>query len=293
MKLASSSGSSTKAARRRRFGRALSALAMALLLTRAASAGDLEDVKARGRLIMLTFPAVEDPFVAVDIEAMRTLGLKLTDMKDPQHFHGVDVDIVKGFAQSLGVTLEMHPETAGYGSLLPALLEGKGDLVASRLTITPKRQESADFSVPYFAQWVVAAVRPESKLRKAEDLKGKKVAVMTGSSHQEFLPALNLEPQTHPTGFNQESYSAVLEGEVDYALMDSRAAVGEPVSSLFNGLKVGVRLRPSEQGIMVRKGSNLKSALDAYIDGIRRSGELEKILTKYGMGAETKKPAAK
>jgi len=293
MKFESSSRPSTKAARRSRFGGRLHLLALGVLLAGVADAGDLEDVKTRGKLIMLTFPAVEDPFVAVDIEAMRTLGLKLTDMKDPQHFHGVDVDIIKGFAQSLGVKLEMHSETGGYGSLLPALLEGKGDLVASRLTITPKRMEAADFSVPYFAQWVVAAVRPDSKLKKVDDLKGKKVAVMTGSSHQEFLPALNLAPVVHPTGFNQESYSAALEGEVDYALMDSRAGVGEPVSSIFNELRVGMRLRTSEQGVMVRKGSNLKAALDAYIEGLRKSGDLDKILTKYGMGSASKAPASK
>lgn len=247
-------------------------------------AGDLADVKARGRLVMLTFPAVEDPFVAVDVEAMRAAGLKLADMRDPESFHGVDVDLVKGFAQSLGVKLEMRPQTGGYGELLPALLAGQGDLVASRLTITPKRQEAADFSVPYFSQWAVAAVRPDSKLATLSDLKGKRVAVMKGSSHFEFLSALNLSPEIRLTGYNMESYTAVVEAQADYALMDSRAAVGEPVSAQFTDLKVGVRVHRSDQGVMVRKGSDLKAALDAYISGLRASGELEKILARYGQG---------
>src|SRR5262245_32942470 len=51
-----------------------------------AFAGDLDDVKARGKLVMLTFPAIEDPFVAVDVEAMRSLGVPLTEIRDPQHF---------------------------------------------------------------------------------------------------------------------------------------------------------------------------------------------------------------
>ena len=49
------------------------------LFTSGAHAGDLADVKAKGKLIMLTFPAVEDPFVAVNLDAMRTAGLKLAD----------------------------------------------------------------------------------------------------------------------------------------------------------------------------------------------------------------------
>jgi polar amino acid transport system substrate-binding protein len=183
----------------------------------------------------------------------------------------------------------MSPQTGGYGELLPALIAGKGDLVASRLTITPKRQESADFSVPYFSQWAVAAVRPDSKLKTVGDLKGKRVAVMKGSSQFEFLSLLNLSPEVRLTGFNMESYTSVLEKEADYALMDSRAAIGEPVSAQFTDLRVGVRVHPSDQGVMVRKGSDLKPALDAYIEGQRKSGDLDKLLAKYGLGAPAKK----
>jgi len=270
---------------------ALSLVCLILFLAASARAGDLADIKAKGKLVMLTFPSVEDPFVAVDVEAMRTAGLKLGDMKDPEAFHGIDVELVKGFAQSLGVQLEMRPQTGGYGELLPALLGGQGDLVASRLTITPKRQEAADFSTPYFSQWAVAAVRPGSKLATVEDLKGKRVAVMKGSSHFEFLSGMNLNPEIRLTGFNMESYTAVLEGQTDYALMDSQAAVGEPVSAVFTDLRVGVRVHRSDQGVMVRKGSDLKASLDAYIDGLRRSGELDKLLAKYGQGPGGAKPA--
>lgn len=270
--------------------RILSISCLGLLIAGLASAGDLADVKARGRLIMLTFPAVEDPFVAVNVEAMRAAGLKLADMKDPEHFSGVDVDLIKGFARSLGVSLEMSPQTGGYGELLPALLAKKGDVVASRLTVTPKRQEAADFSAPYFSQWAVAAVKPDSKLKTVEDLKGKRVAVMKGSSQWEFLNAMNLNPEIRLTGFNMESYTAVLEGQSDYALMDSRAAVGEPVSAQFSELRVGVRVHRSDQGVMMRKGSDLKAALDTYIEGLRTSGELERILKKYGMGSAPANP---
>jgi ABC-type amino acid transport substrate-binding protein len=76
-------------------------------------AGDLAEARTRGKLVMLTFPAVEDPFVAIDVEAMRSAGLKLSEMKDPEAFHGIDVDLVKGFALSLGLKLEMRPLTGG------------------------------------------------------------------------------------------------------------------------------------------------------------------------------------
>ncbi len=268
-------------------------LGLTLILTGIAGAGDLADVKSRGKLVMLTFPAVDDPFVAVDVEAMRASGLKLVDMKDPAAFHGVDVDLIKGFAQSLGVKLEMRPLTGGYGELLPALTASQGDLAASRLTMTPKRKESADFSAPYFVQWAVAAVPRNSKLATMADLKGKRVAVMKGSSQLEFLSLLNLNPDIRLTSYNLESYTAALEGQADYALMDSRAAIGEPVSAQYSDLKVGVRVHAVEQAVMLRKGSDLKAPLDAYIEGLRQSGELVKLLTAHGQGSAPKSPAPK
>lgn len=251
----------------------------------AAAAGDLADIKARGKLIMLSFPLVEGAFVTVDVEAMRTLGRKLTEMNDPEHFRGIDVELMKGFAQSLGVKLEIKPEPGGYEALLPALDRRDGDLVSSSLTITPKRLAVADFSTPYFLQWVVAAVRPDSKISSVADLKGKKVAVMQGSSQFERLQNLNLNPKIQLTSFALQNYNAVLEGEAEFTLMDSRAAVGEPVSATYPGLKVAARVGDVGYGVAVRKGSDLKAALDAYFDGLRRSGELEKLLARHGQGA--------
>jgi ABC-type amino acid transport substrate-binding protein len=260
-------------------------LAALIFASSPAAASDLADIKARGKLIMLSFPLVEGAFVTVDVEAMRTLGRKLTEMNDPEHFRGVDVDLMKGFAQSLGVKLEIKPEPGGYEALLPALDRREGDLVSSSLTVTPKRLAVVDFSTPYFLQWVVAAVRPDSKIASVADLKGKKVAVMQGSSQFERLQGLNLNPKIQLTSFALQNYNAVLEGEAEFTLMDSWAAVGEPVSSTYPGLKVAARVGDVGYGVAVRKGSDLKAALDAYIEGLRRSGELEKLLARHGQGA--------
>lgn len=279
----------TQRARRRAAVRSIVPAIALLLLASAVPAGDLADIKSRGKLVMLSFPLMEGAFVTVDVEAMRSLGRKLTEMSDPAHFRGVDVELMTGFAQSLGVKLELKPQAGGYEALIPALDRGEGDLVSSSLTITPKRLAVADFSTPYFLQWVVVAVRPDSKVKSLDDLKGKRVAVMQGSSQFERLQGLNLNPTIQLTSFALQNYNAVLEGEAEFTLMDSRAAVGEPVSDTYPGLKVAARVGEVGYGVAVRKGSDLKAALDAYFDGLRQSGELEKILARYGQGAAASK----
>jgi polar amino acid transport system substrate-binding protein len=257
------------------------------LAAAAASAGDLAEVKARGKLTVVTFPLVEDSFMAADVEAMGKLGLALKDMHDPDNFRGIDLDLMKGFAQSLGVKLEIQPELSGYGGLIPALDKHAGDVVASSFAITPERRKAADFSIPYILQWDVAAVRPDSTIKSIADLKGKRVAVIEGSSHFERLKALKLDPEIRLTKFVLEGYDAVLESQADYTLLESRAAVGDPVSAQYSGLKVAVRVNETGYGFAMRKGSDLKKPLNAYLDSLRKSGELDRILALHGQRTES------
>ena len=271
-----------------RFTRLFAAALFSAALASSAFASDLSDVKARGKLIVVTFPLLEDAFMQVDVEAMRNLGVGLGDMKDPAHFKGIDLELMRGFATKLGVKLEIKPELGGYGALIPALDRKDGDVAASSFAVTPARQATADFSIPYIRMWDVAAVRPDSKIKSRNDLRGKKAAIIEGSSHLERLTAMDLQPVIVPTKFVLEGYSAVKDKEADYTIIESRAEVGSPVSAQYSELRVGVRLSETTYGVAMRKGSDLKPLLDEYIEGLGRSGELEKLLEKYGQGTAKK-----
>lgn len=73
--------------------------ASALLLAATASAGDLADVKAKGKLVVVTYPLLEDAFMQVDMDAMRKAGVALKDLHDPAAFTGIDLELMKGFAE--------------------------------------------------------------------------------------------------------------------------------------------------------------------------------------------------
>src|SRR5580693_2902399 len=154
-----------------------------------AAAADLAEVKARGKLVMLCYPTQDSHFVAADLDVMRAQGLKLGDLRKPEHFKGLEVDLLDGFARSLGVELEIHALTTGYDAVLSALAGRQGDVAASELTITPRRRAIADFSRPYISGWLAVVTRRDSPIAAAADLAGKKGAVVRGSSHLEFLLA--------------------------------------------------------------------------------------------------------
>ncbi len=77
--------------------------------------------------------------------------------------------------------------------LLPALMEGKGDIAAANLTITPERQKIVDFSTAGLSNVSeVAVTGPASPaIARVDDLAGKQVFVRKSSSYFESLVALN------------------------------------------------------------------------------------------------------
>lgn len=269
--------------------RRATACAAALALAGAAAATTLEDVRLRGKLIMLCFPHQTNRFVRPDLDALRELGVPLTELHDPQYFSGIDVEIMKGLAERLGVDLEVRSVTTSYADLIPALLDGEGDVIASSITITEERAKQVDFSVPYLSSWVVVAARAGSKIRSLDDLKGKKGALVRGSSQLEYFRRLGLKGvDVELTDYTLESYLAVTEGGADFTLVDSEAPVGRGFSKEFDDLVVAFRLRPFSYGVAVTPGSDLLEPLNRYLTEMRDSGAIADIVARFP-GTEPKK----
>jgi membrane-bound lytic murein transglycosylase MltF len=77
--------------------------------------------------------------------------------------------------------------------LIPALLEGKGDLAVAGLTITPARLEQVDFSAPTAknVREIVVTGPKSPAIRTLDDLSGKEIFVRQSSSYYEHLVDLN------------------------------------------------------------------------------------------------------
>jgi membrane-bound lytic murein transglycosylase MltF len=77
--------------------------------------------------------------------------------------------------------------------LLPALVEGRGDLAVANLTITPERRKLVDFSAPFMAgvSEIVVSGPGAPALKQLEDFAGLSIEVRPSSSYYESLLALN------------------------------------------------------------------------------------------------------
>jgi len=79
--------------------------------------------------------------------------------------------------------------------LIPALLEGRGDIAAAGLTITPERDKLVDFSNPILApvDEIVVTGPATPKIASLDDLSGQEIFVRKSSAYYENLQKLNAE----------------------------------------------------------------------------------------------------
>jgi membrane-bound lytic murein transglycosylase MltF len=77
--------------------------------------------------------------------------------------------------------------------ILPALIQGKGDVAAANLTITPERQQWVDFSAPLVrdASEIVVTGPSSPEIRSVDDLAGQEIFVRLSSSYFQSLWHLN------------------------------------------------------------------------------------------------------
>ena len=80
-----------------------------------------------------------------------------------------------------------------FDKLLSNLIEGHGDIVAAGLTITPERKKRVAFTNPYVEDIneVVVTHKSDKRIQSTDDLSGRIVYVLRGSSYVQHLTALS------------------------------------------------------------------------------------------------------
>lgn len=119
---------------------------------------------------------------------------------DHGHQRGISYDILKEFEKSLNKELKrkklkIHIKfiPVSRSELIPMLVDGRADIAAAGLTITPGRHEFVDFSVPVYKNVKeIPVLGPTAELiQSLDDLSGKVIHVNRATSYFESLVRLN------------------------------------------------------------------------------------------------------
>lgn len=110
---------------------------------------------------------------------------------------GFDIDLMNEIGKDMGYTVKF--ESSSFDGLISALGQGKYDTIISAMTITDERAKSVMFSDKYFESAQVIAVKKGSTIKSEADLKGKKVGVQQGTTGQDAVAGLGIDPKKFET----------------------------------------------------------------------------------------------
>lgn len=202
---------------------------------------------------------------------------------------GVDADIAEEIAKDLGK--EVVIEHIDFDSLIPSLIAGKADFVAAGMTITPEREESVDFSIPYVESIQNIISTKDTELKTMKDLKGKKIGVQLGTTGDLAVSdAINLEDgELNGTGAEVKTYGSALEasqdlltGRIDAVVIDKLTAEGivKNNSDKLSTVKFG---EISEAyGIAVEEGNTeLLDSINSTLQRLLDEGKIEEFIDNH------------
>ncbi|TAM66142.1 MAG: transporter substrate-binding domain-containing protein [Microbacteriaceae bacterium] len=168
---------------------------------------------------------------------------------------GYDVDIAKAIAQQLGVKLQMVDTTSA--NRIPNLQTNKVDLVICNFTRNGERAKQVAFTDPYVVASESLLVKQDSGINSINDLSGKTVATVKGSTDSDILQTHHANVKTQEYDTSQAAILAVKQGQASAMIEDSNFLAYQ--AKLDPSLKVtGDQLVPLEYNAMaVKQGDQI------------------------------------
>lgn len=200
---------------------------------------------------------------------------------------GIDMDLLRAIAKDQGFEVEIRQ--LGFDAAVQALQSNQVDAVMAGMSITEARQETFDFSEPYFTSGIQLGVLEESDIQSLDDLEGKAVAVKTGTQGQTFA-----DENKDEYGFKVTPYQDTTD-MVDAVKAGQAVGYFEDFPVLAYGIQQGSGFRligqpelGGEYGFAVNKGENpeLIEMFNAGLANLKSSGQYDEIVDTYLSGGE-------
>ncbi len=200
---------------------------------------------------------------------------------------GIDMDLLRAIAEDQGFEVEIRQ--LGFDAAVQALQANQVDAVMAGMSITEERQQTFDFSDPYFTSGIQLGVLDSSDIQSLDDLDGEAVAVKTGTQGQTFA-----EENQDQYGFRITPYQDTTD-MVDAVKAGQAVGYFEDFPVLAYGIQQGSGFRligepelGGEYGFAVNKGQNpeLIEMFNAGLANLQESGEYDEIVDRYLAGGE-------
>lgn len=195
---------------------------------------------------------------------------------------GLDIELLRAIAKQGHFTYQL--KVMSFTGIVQAVQGGQVDGVMAGLMKTPERQAVLDFSKPYINASLSLVTKPGSPIHALKDLRGKTIAVKTGSTSEAYAKTIQKK-----YGFNVRHFDATNTALNDVVAGNTAAAIDMTVTiqyAIKNGLKLHLVATPDDShqiGFAVKKGQNqqLLMHFNQGLAAIKRNGTYTRIVHYY------------
>ena len=205
------------------------------------------------------------------------------DPSHPDELVGFDVEIATLLARGLGRRPEFVNIT--FTSIDQSIARGDADIGMSGIEDTPARRTTLAVTVPYYEFREVLSVRDgdASRLRTLADLRGKRVATLTGTIAYEILLRAEVEHGVSAVSYEDDvhPFSDLAIGRVDAVLLDN--VLAERRHRTISGFTIQPQTVAIGHyvGVLAAGNAPLRDTIDELLRGAMRDGRLERIFRKW------------
>jgi polar amino acid transport system substrate-binding protein len=195
---------------------------------------------------------------------------------------GSDIDILREVARAIfGEDGHLVVRTVPVDSVVPQLQQGKVAIVAHTLTQTCKRRRFIDFSTEYYQSSQTVLVRSDSTVRGIQDLSGKKVCAVKGSTSLDTIKKRN--PKAIPVGEveNADCLVDLQTGRVDAVSTDETILAGMAAQDPYAKL-VGDPLTSEPYGLALsQQHPDFIRFVNGVLERMRSDGTMQAIDNRW------------
>ena len=237
---------------------------------------DTLQTKTAGTLTVATDSPAFEPYVVDD---------------DPTNGEGFESAVAYAIADQLGFAKdEVKWIRVPFNSTF-APGPKKYDFDVNQVSISPERQQGADFSSPYYTTPQGVLVAGDSSFASATtvaDLKDAQIGVQVGTTSLDAVNAV-IAPSKQPRVYDNSTdvVRALKNGQVDAIVTDLPTTIYLRDAEVEGSKLVGQFSAPGgdDWGAVLEKGSPLTPCVTQAVDTLRESGELQTITDQW-IGAE-------
>ena len=207
---------------------------------------------------------------------------------------GFEYDLAREFANFLNVDLDIV--TPGWNNMFSYLEQGKGDFIASGLTITKKRLEKVNFSIPYMSiQQHIIHHELVFGPKNIEDLTFRTIHIRRGTSYHSRLEeikksGIDFNYILHDNIPTEELIRMVHDREIKFTVADDNIAYLN--QRYYPDIRIGIPLQEKESlaWAVNKNDSQMLEQINKFFLYANETGLLKQISDKYYSNIEDTDP---